>query len=105
MRTATQLFRLDEFLTWILAFYVLALFLDKVVLESLERRFFAWRRGAEVMSVPTMSPQRVWRSFRRGPLAGRLLFPVVCLLIWVLSIKLVTTIWPFAVDVLPTPCR
>jgi NitT/TauT family transport system permease protein len=43
MRTATQLFRLDEFLTWILAFYVLALFLDKVVLESLERRFFAWR--------------------------------------------------------------
>ena len=43
MRTATQLFRLDEFLTWILAFYVLALFLDKVVLETLERRFFAWR--------------------------------------------------------------
>lgn len=43
MRTATQLFRLDEFLTWILAFYILALFLDKVVLESLERRFFAWR--------------------------------------------------------------
>jgi len=43
MRTATQLFRLDEFLTWILAFYVLALFLEKVVLERLERRFFAWR--------------------------------------------------------------
>jgi NitT/TauT family transport system permease protein len=43
MRTATQLFRLDEFLTWILAFYVLALFLDKVVLENIERRFFAWR--------------------------------------------------------------
>ena len=33
MRTATQLFRLDEFLTWILAFFVFALFLDKVVLE------------------------------------------------------------------------
>jgi NitT/TauT family transport system permease protein len=44
MRTATQLFRLDEFLTWILAFYVLALFLDKIVLESLERRFFSWRK-------------------------------------------------------------
>lgn len=43
MRTATQLFRLDEFLTWILAFYVLALFLDKVVLESIEKRFFKWR--------------------------------------------------------------
>jgi NitT/TauT family transport system permease protein len=50
-----------------------------------------------------MSPQRIWRSIRRSQLAGRLLFPVVCLLIWVLSIKLVTTIWPFAVDVLPTP--
>ncbi|MCW2762023.1 MAG: hypothetical protein JWR85_2224 [Marmoricola sp.] len=43
MRTATQLFRLDEFLTWILAFYVFALFLEKVVLERIERRFFAWR--------------------------------------------------------------
>ncbi|MGW4794613.1 ABC transporter permease [Nonomuraea sp. NPDC004297] len=43
MRTATQLFQLPEFLTWILAFYVLALFLEKVVLEVIERRFFAWR--------------------------------------------------------------
>lgn len=43
MRTASQLFALDEFLTWILAFYVLALFLEKVVLEQIERRAFAWR--------------------------------------------------------------
>lgn len=43
MRTASQLFRLPEFLTWILAFYVLALFLEKVVLEVIERRFFGWR--------------------------------------------------------------
>lgn len=43
MRTATQLFRLDEFLTWILAFYIFALFLEKVVLEVIERRFFSWR--------------------------------------------------------------
>jgi NitT/TauT family transport system permease protein len=43
MRTASQLFALDEFLTWILAFYVLALFLEKVVLEQVERRFFGWR--------------------------------------------------------------
>ena len=43
MRTATQLFRLPEFLTWILAFYFLALFLEKVVLEVIERRFFSWR--------------------------------------------------------------
>ena len=55
------------------------------------------------MSISTMSPQRLWRSFRRGSLAGRLLFPVVCLVFWVLAIKLVTSIWPFAVDVLPTP--
>jgi NitT/TauT family transport system permease protein len=44
MRTASQLFRLDEFLTWALAFYVLALFLEKVVLERIERHFFRWRR-------------------------------------------------------------
>lgn len=44
LRVAQQLFRMDEFLTWILAFYVLALFLEKVVLEQLERRFFRWRR-------------------------------------------------------------
>jgi NitT/TauT family transport system permease protein len=44
MRTATQLFRLPEFLTWILAFFVFALFLEKVVLEQIERRFFGWRR-------------------------------------------------------------
>ncbi len=43
MRTASQLFRLPEFLTWILAFFVFALFLEKVVLEVIERRFFAWR--------------------------------------------------------------
>lgn len=43
MRTASQLFRLPEFLTWILAFYIFALFLEKVVLEVIERRFFAWR--------------------------------------------------------------
>lgn len=44
MRTATQLFRLPEFLTWILAFFVFALFLEKVVLEQIERHFFGWRR-------------------------------------------------------------
>jgi NitT/TauT family transport system permease protein len=44
MRTATQLFQLDKFLTWILAFFVFALFLEKVVLERIERHFFGWRR-------------------------------------------------------------
>jgi ABC-type nitrate/sulfonate/bicarbonate transport system permease component len=36
-------------------------------------------------------------------LSGRLAFPVVCLVVWLLTVELVTTIWPFAVDVLPTP--
>jgi ABC-type nitrate/sulfonate/bicarbonate transport system permease component len=55
------------------------------------------------MSTPMTSVRRTWRSLTRSSMAGRLLFPVVCLVIWLLSIKLVTTIWPFAVDVLPTP--
>ncbi|HKX76423.1 MAG TPA: ABC transporter permease subunit [Acidimicrobiia bacterium] len=43
MRVATQLFRLDEFFTWVLSFFVFALFLEKVVLQYFERRFFRWR--------------------------------------------------------------
>lgn len=39
----------------------------------------------------------------RGPLAGRLAFPPVCLGVWLLTVELVTAIWPFTVDVLPTP--
>lgn len=46
---------------------------------------------------------RMWRRLSHSNLMGRLLFPVVCLIFWLLAIKLVTTIWPFAVDVLPTP--
>jgi NitT/TauT family transport system permease protein len=44
MRVATQLFRIDEFFTWVLSFFVFALFLEKVVLQFFERRFFAWRQ-------------------------------------------------------------
>lgn len=51
----------------------------------------------------TFGLSRAWRWLTRSSLTGRLLFPVVCLVIWLLGIKLVTTIWPFAVDVLPTP--
>jgi NitT/TauT family transport system permease protein len=43
MRVATQLFQLDEFFTWVLSFFVFALFLEKVVLQYFERRFFRWR--------------------------------------------------------------
>jgi ABC-type nitrate/sulfonate/bicarbonate transport system permease component len=43
------------------------------------------------------------RRFFTGSLTGRLTFPLVCLGVWLLTVELVTTIWPFAVDVLPTP--
>lgn len=44
MRVATQVFQLDKFFAWALAFFAFALFLEKVVLQSFERRFFRWRR-------------------------------------------------------------
>jgi NitT/TauT family transport system permease protein len=34
---------MDEFFTWVLSFFVFALFLEKVVLQYFERRFFRWR--------------------------------------------------------------
>jgi NitT/TauT family transport system permease protein len=46
---------------------------------------------------------RGWHKLTRSSMTGRLLFPVACLVFWLLAIKVVTTIWPFAVDVLPTP--
>lgn len=44
-------------------------------------------------------PLRVLRS----PLFARLLFPFVVLAAWLVSIEVIEGIWPFAVDVLPTP--
>jgi NitT/TauT family transport system permease protein len=44
MRLATQLFQTDEFLAWVLMFFFFALFLEKVVLQAFERRFFRWRQ-------------------------------------------------------------
>lgn len=43
MRVASQLFRMDEFFTWVLSFFVFALFLEKVVLQRYEDKFFRWR--------------------------------------------------------------
>lgn len=43
------------------------------------------------------------KRFLTSSLSGRLAFPVVCLVVWLLTVELITTIWPFAVDVLPTP--
>lgn len=44
MRVATQVFQLDKFFAWAFAFFAVALFLEKVVLQSFERRFFRWRK-------------------------------------------------------------
>jgi NitT/TauT family transport system permease protein len=44
MRVTSQLFRLDEFFAWVLSFFVFALFLEKVVLQKSEDRFFRWRQ-------------------------------------------------------------
>ncbi len=44
MRIAQILFKQDVVLTWILLFFVFALFLEKVVLQAIEDRFFRWRK-------------------------------------------------------------
>jgi NitT/TauT family transport system permease protein len=44
-------------------------------------------------------PLRVLRS----PHTARLLFPVAVVAFWLLSIEVIRSIWPFAVDVLPSP--
>jgi ABC-type nitrate/sulfonate/bicarbonate transport system permease component len=52
---------------------------------------------------PPSAAAKLWHRVKNSSLIGRLLFPLVVLVIWLGSIKAVTTIWPFAVDVLPTP--
>jgi NitT/TauT family transport system permease protein len=34
---------MDEFFTWVLSFFVFALFLEKGVLQRYEDKFFRWR--------------------------------------------------------------
>ena len=41
----------------------------------------------------------------KSPLSGRITFPLVCLLVWLLALEVVQSIWPFAVDVLPKPMQ
>jgi NitT/TauT family transport system permease protein len=48
MRVASQLFRMDEFFTWALSFFVFALLLEKMVLQRYENRFFRWRPEVSV---------------------------------------------------------
>lgn len=52
---------------------------------------------------PPTALAKVWRRLTRSSMTGRILFPITCLIFWYIAIKIVTTIWPFAVDVLPTP--
>lgn len=44
IRIAQILFRQDEVLTWILLFFVFALFLEKIVLQAVEDKYFRWRK-------------------------------------------------------------
>jgi NitT/TauT family transport system permease protein len=48
MRIATQVIQLDEFFTWVLSFFAFALFLEKVVLQKAEDRFFRWRQEVSI---------------------------------------------------------
>lgn len=61
-------------------------------------------RAAKHIGPPPPSPvAKAWARLTRSSLTGRILFPVTCLVFWLLAIKIVTSIWPFSVDVLPTP--
>jgi ABC-type nitrate/sulfonate/bicarbonate transport system permease component len=67
------------------------------------------------MTVTAAPPEAPPASRRRRPnpvvravksaLAGRLAFPLVCLAVWLVTLELVTSLWPFAVDVLPRPTQ
>jgi ABC-type nitrate/sulfonate/bicarbonate transport system permease component len=56
---------------------------------------------------PSRAPRRVLRirarRFLSSSLSGRLTFPFVCLAVWFGALEIVSSIWPFAVDVLPRP--
>lgn len=49
MRIAQTLFQMDELLTWILMFFFFALFLEKVILQRFEDRFFRWRKDVTIV--------------------------------------------------------
>lgn len=61
------------------------------------------RAAKHIGPPPPSALNRAWHKLTRSSLTGRILFPVVCLVFWLLAIKVVTSIWPFSVDVLPTP--
>jgi hypothetical protein len=51
---------------------------------------------------PARRGNPIVRALKR-PVIGRITFPLVCLAIWLISLEVVGSIWPFAVDVLPHP--
>jgi NitT/TauT family transport system permease protein len=48
MRTEFQLFNITGLLAWIFFFFAFALFLEKVLLQRGERRFFRWRQSTVI---------------------------------------------------------
>jgi NitT/TauT family transport system permease protein len=48
MRVSSQVFQLDEFFAWVLSFFVFVLFMEKVVLQKFEDRYFRWRQEVSV---------------------------------------------------------
>jgi NitT/TauT family transport system permease protein len=48
MRVQYQLFSMGGLLAWISVFFILMLFLEKVLLQLIERRFFRWRQEAKL---------------------------------------------------------
>ena len=64
-------------------------------------------RPGTARSQPAPNPgQRLFAipaKIAKSPLSARVLFPIVLFAVWELSLIAVEEIWPFAVDVLPTP--
>ncbi len=48
LRFQYQLFSMNGLLAWIAIFFILMLFLEKVVLQLIERRFFRWRQEGKL---------------------------------------------------------
>ena len=48
LRAQYQLFSMNGLLAWIMIFFVLMLFLEKVVLQFIEYRFFRWRQEGKL---------------------------------------------------------
>lgn len=50
-------------------------------------------------------PGQLMLRVLKSPTTARLLFPVAVLVFWLVSIEVIQSVWPFAVDVLPRPSQ